>query len=173
MPTPSCVFLTMPTSGTGSMWRVITALTEKKLRAVKISEIYVNSGRIAELAEWRPEPFDHIYMYNTPYIPNNWFRDPNIRIVTNFRAAGIVPLIERIYHNRRHGGRSGLRRSRRGGHWLTKHGRPDVARVKFETSSTVSFSRRLYVDLRLGGARWNLLEGGLAESNRSALRSFL
>jgi len=85
MPTPSCVFLTMPTSGTGSMWRVITALTEKKLRAVKISEIYVNSGRIAELAEWRPEPFDHIYMYNTPYIPNNWFRDPNIRIVTNFR----------------------------------------------------------------------------------------
>ena len=75
----------MPTSGTGSMWRVITALTEKKLRAVKISEIYVNSGRIAELAEWRPEPFDHIYMYNTPYIPNNWFRDPNIRIVTNFR----------------------------------------------------------------------------------------
>jgi hypothetical protein len=85
MPTPSCVFLTMPTSGTGSMWRVITALTEKRLRATKISEQYSNAGRANELTEWRPEPFDHIYMYNTPHIANVSLRDPSIRIVTNFR----------------------------------------------------------------------------------------
>ena len=82
---PSCVFLTMPTSGTGSMWRVITALTEKKLRPTKISEQYSNSGRIGALTEWRPEPLDNIYMYNTPHIVNQSLLDQNIRIVTNFR----------------------------------------------------------------------------------------
>ena len=85
MPFPSCVFLTMPTSGTGSMWRVITALTEKKLRPTKISEQYSNSGRIGALTEWQPEPFDNIYMYNTPHVVNQSLLDQNIRIVTNFR----------------------------------------------------------------------------------------
>jgi hypothetical protein len=67
------------------MWRVITALTEKRLKAIKISEQYSNAGRANELPGWRPEPFDHIYMYNTPHIPNVSLHDPAIRIVTNFR----------------------------------------------------------------------------------------
>jgi hypothetical protein len=81
----SCIFLTMPTSGTGSLWRLIAALAGNAYKLIKISEVMENRGESHLLAGWVPNPTGHIYMYNTPHIVNSNFSDPRIKLITNFR----------------------------------------------------------------------------------------
>jgi hypothetical protein len=81
----SCVFLTTPTSGTGSLWRIITALTKDRAKPRKIAEEYANQGRLKELSHWQPEADGFVYMYNTPHISNTHLLDPEIRLIVNFR----------------------------------------------------------------------------------------
>jgi len=81
----SCVFLTMPTSGTGSLWRILKAITKDAYTMRKVAEEYVGSGRTAELPNWVPEPSGHLYMYNTPHIANKNLGNPDLRLIVNFR----------------------------------------------------------------------------------------
>ena len=81
----SCVFVTMPTSGTGSLWRLITAIGGDAYKAVKISEEFENKGQGAEIPNWVPEPTGHLYMYNTPHYVNRHFAAPELKLITNFR----------------------------------------------------------------------------------------
>ncbi len=81
----SLIFLTTPTSGTGSLWRILTALVGDRLTPVKIAEQYMNAGRGAELPDWQPEPTGHLYMYNTSHIVNRHLGDRRLRLVANFR----------------------------------------------------------------------------------------
>jgi hypothetical protein len=79
------LFLTTPTSGTGSIWRIITKLAGDQYEKTKISEEYYKSQAFDRLKDWRPESGRNIYMYNTPAI---WSRDFNLlssRIILNFR----------------------------------------------------------------------------------------
>ncbi len=86
MPEPaSCVFVTMPTSGTGSLWRLITAIGGNAYKAVKISEELENKGQGAEIPNWVPEPTGYLYMYNTPHYVNPHFANPELKLITNFR----------------------------------------------------------------------------------------
>ena len=82
---PSCVFLTMPTSGTGSLWRIISAIAGSHYKVVKIAEQMEVAGRSKEIPDWVPEPYGHLYMYNTPHFVNKNLRDTRIKLVTNFR----------------------------------------------------------------------------------------
>jgi hypothetical protein len=75
----------MPTSGTGSLWRIISLIAGEQFEKIKISEVLENRGEGRLLAEWAPEPTGHLYMYNTPHIVNANFADPNLRIIINFR----------------------------------------------------------------------------------------
>jgi hypothetical protein len=75
----------MPTSGTGSLWRIITTIAGPRYKTVKITEQLEGQGKAAEIPAWRPEPFGHLYMYNTPHYVNKHMLDPAIRLVTNFR----------------------------------------------------------------------------------------
>lgn len=81
----SCVFFTMPTSGTGSLWRVITALTAGRATADKVAERHVLEGRGDALSHWVPAPRGHVYMYNTPHVVNAALLDPAVRLIVNFR----------------------------------------------------------------------------------------
>jgi hypothetical protein len=81
----SVVFLTMPTSGSGSLWRLITAVGGSLYKPIKISEVLENSGKGSEISRWPPEPVGHLYMYNTPHYVNSGFADPEAKLITNFR----------------------------------------------------------------------------------------
>jgi hypothetical protein len=81
----SVVLLTTPTSGTGSLWRLVTALTETRGKLTKIAESYATRGTLEALANWHPEPTDNIYLYNTPHIANQSLMDPEVRLIVNFR----------------------------------------------------------------------------------------
>jgi len=81
----SCVFITTPTSGTGSLWRIITALTKKQATLHKISEEYANQGNLNALTDWKPELSGFVYMYNTPHIANPHIAASDVRIIVNFR----------------------------------------------------------------------------------------
>jgi hypothetical protein len=75
----------MPTSGTGSLWRIITTIAGDAYRAIKIAEILESSGRGAEIPNWVPEPTGHLYMYNTPNYVNENLANPALKLITNFR----------------------------------------------------------------------------------------
>ena len=82
---PSCVLLSTPTSGTGSLWRVVTAITSKHCQAEKICQELEGRGQGDQIASWKPEPFNHIYLYNTPHRVNTNLANRNIKLITNFR----------------------------------------------------------------------------------------
>ncbi|MFG1364565.1 sulfotransferase domain-containing protein [Xanthobacter versatilis] len=81
----SCVFVTTPTSGTGSLWRLLTLVSKDVLASKKIAEEYEGSGRGGDLPTWTPDGSGFLYMYNTPNLFNSHILDPEIRIITNFR----------------------------------------------------------------------------------------
>ena len=81
----SCIFLTMPTSGTGSLWRLLSAIARPAYEPIKIAEQYEAAGRGKELVSWQPEPTGKIYMYNTPHYVNPAFADLKFKLITNFR----------------------------------------------------------------------------------------
>lgn len=81
----SCILLTTPTSGTGSLWRLMQAISANRLTPNKVAEEYTNAGRQAELAEWRPESHGHIYLWNTPHIINPSFADRNMKMIVHVR----------------------------------------------------------------------------------------
>lgn len=81
----SCIFLSMPTSGTGSFWRIVTAMCEGRAVVEKVAENHFVQGRGEALPDWRPEPLGHVYLYNTPHVVNSALADPAIRLIVNFR----------------------------------------------------------------------------------------
>lgn len=81
----SFVFLATPTSGTGSLWRLISIFSEAKYKLLKISEQYALQDKLEDLPSWRPESAGHGYMYNTPHINCEALEDPSIRLIVNFR----------------------------------------------------------------------------------------
>lgn len=81
----SCVFLTMPTSGTGSLWRIITAIGGPYYKQLKIAEQLEVAGKQSEIPEWKPEERGYLYMYNTPHFINKNLSSPSVKLITNFR----------------------------------------------------------------------------------------
>lgn len=81
----SVVFLTMPTSGSGSLWRLITAIGGPSYKPIKITEDLENSGKGSEIPNWAPDPAGHLFMYNTPHFVNSHFASPEVKLITNFR----------------------------------------------------------------------------------------
>ncbi len=79
----SIVFLTTPTSGTGSYWRILTALAGDRFAHRFVSHEIAAAG--IELAAWRPEPTGVLYFHNLPDRLNPSLQDPSIRLVVNFR----------------------------------------------------------------------------------------
>jgi hypothetical protein len=75
----------MPTSGTGSLWRLVNAIGGDNYRYVKISEELENSGQGAKIATWVPETHGHIYLYNTPHFVNPKLADTDLKLIVNFR----------------------------------------------------------------------------------------
>jgi hypothetical protein len=75
----------MPTSGTGSLWRIITAIAGTHYKVQKITEQMEVEGRGKEIPNWVPEPTGHLYMYNTPHFVNKNLHDRKIKLITNFR----------------------------------------------------------------------------------------
>ncbi|RAH96548.1 hypothetical protein DLJ53_32070 [Acuticoccus sediminis] len=79
------VFLTTPTSGTGSLWRIITALTRATHKPLKVVDTYANRNRMAEIADWRPSDPATVYLFNAPAV---WPKDLDlrtVRLICNFR----------------------------------------------------------------------------------------
>lgn len=81
----SCLCVTTPTSGTGSLWRILTTIGQHDYQPVKISEQFEQSGRGSDLASWEPAANGFLYLYNTPHIVNAYITDPNTKIILNFR----------------------------------------------------------------------------------------
>ena len=81
----SCLCISTPTSGTGSLWRILTTIGEHDYKAVKISEQFESAGRGQDLVDWQPEPNGCLYLYNTPHIVNSHITDPNLKIIVHFR----------------------------------------------------------------------------------------
>ena len=83
---PSVVFISTPTSGTGSLWRIISAFAAiKGLKPVKQAELFANENRLQELRTWQPAPTGHIYLINTPQIWPLGFDLTKYKIIINFR----------------------------------------------------------------------------------------
>jgi hypothetical protein len=82
---PSVVFLTMPTSGSGSLWRLIVCIAGNAFKPVKISEVMEIAGKGSQVGSWQPEPAGHVFMYNTPHYVNPHFSRPEQRLIVNFR----------------------------------------------------------------------------------------
>ena len=82
---PSCVLLSTPTSGTGSLWRVLGAIGHKYYRSEKICEMMEGAGQGHLLPDWTPEPQGRLYLYNTPHRTNLHLLDTSIKLITNFR----------------------------------------------------------------------------------------
>ena len=81
----SIVFLSTPTSGTASLWRIINLLCPSHAQRIKIAEDLFNAGRGDELASWVPEPMGHIYQYNAPQVANLHLADTPAKLIVNFR----------------------------------------------------------------------------------------
>lgn len=82
----SFVFLSTPTSGTGSLWRVISAIASKASFSLeKVAERFMIEGRAKELESWEPESAGVGYMYNTPHVINRSISERRVRLIVNFR----------------------------------------------------------------------------------------
>jgi len=75
----------MPTSGTGSLWRILNLIAGAAYTPSKICEQMEIAGRGAEIPAWQPEANGFLYMYNTPNYLNANLADPSVRLITNFR----------------------------------------------------------------------------------------
>ncbi|MDQ7990024.1 MAG: hypothetical protein REI09_10380 [Candidatus Dactylopiibacterium sp.] len=81
----SFVVLTTPTSGTGSLGRLIRAITANTHKFVNISDEFIPSGDVDGLKNWSPEPVGYGYLYNTPHIVCESLITSGVRVITNFR----------------------------------------------------------------------------------------
>jgi hypothetical protein len=81
----SFVFISTPTSGTGSLWRIISIIASQDYKLRKIAEEYSLAGKGEELTKWIPEELGYGYMYNTPHIKCESLKNRNIKIITNIR----------------------------------------------------------------------------------------
>lgn len=81
----SCLCISTPTSGTGSLWRILTTIGRAQYKPVKISEEFERMGRGHELAQWQPDESGSLYLYNTPHIVNAHIANPETKIILNFR----------------------------------------------------------------------------------------
>ena len=81
----SCVLLSTPTSGTGSLWRILGAVGHRYHRPEKICEMMEGAGQGHLIPDWIPESHGRSYLYNTPHRTNLHLLDPNIKLITNFR----------------------------------------------------------------------------------------
>lgn len=82
----SVVLLSTPTSGTGSLWRLVSAIASARgYSCEEVADRYFASGNIEEMRSWVPEPNGWAYLYNTPQFVNAKLADPGIRLIVNFR----------------------------------------------------------------------------------------
>ena len=81
----SIVFLTTPTSGTGSLWRLISILSRDRYVPIQIAGKFWEKGRMDDFRKWRPEPEGFVYMYNTPGVWPPSFSLDEVRWILNFR----------------------------------------------------------------------------------------
>ena len=82
---PSVLFVSTPTSGTGSLWRLLSAMTCGMLQPVKISEQYMIEGRLDALTQWVPEATGKLYLYNTPHLWPIGCDVSALKVMINFR----------------------------------------------------------------------------------------
>jgi hypothetical protein len=85
--TNSCVFLTTPTSGTASLWRIISHICDGILTPENETEGEnpLLSLSNENLAYWHPEPHKKLYMYRRSSIVNKNLLDKSLRLIVNVR----------------------------------------------------------------------------------------
>lgn len=82
----SILVVSTPTSATGSLWRMVSALAKSAgYHCVKISEQYDLEGRIKELTSFQPNPEGFCYLYNTPHIWSGAIELDRLKVLINFR----------------------------------------------------------------------------------------
>lgn len=81
----SIIFLTTPTSATGSMYRVIRTIATGRYEPVRWIEAFYDARRIQDAEREAPPPEDSLILYNVPQHFNHGMRLLDYRYILNAR----------------------------------------------------------------------------------------
>lgn len=82
----SCIFLTMPTSATASMWRIFSTIARSQYNLVHLGD-QVAKGKISidDLTQYQPEKVDSLVQFNVPTKFNRALIESSLKFIVNFR----------------------------------------------------------------------------------------